>query len=78
MTDKTYITSEGYEAASIRTTYTRESIAQAIRAAARLFAATSSKMAASARLDEIEQLAVERYGYDWDEVEAIEAEAWVA
>jgi len=58
--------------------HTRESIAWAIRDAAKLFAATSSKMAASARLDEIEQLAVERYGYDWDEVEAIEAEAWAA
>lgn len=78
MTDKTYITSEGYEAASINTTYTRESIAQAIREAAKLFAVTSSKIAASVKLDEIEQLAVERYGYDWDEVEAIEIEAWVA
>lgn len=78
MTTRTYITSEGYEAASICTTYTRESIAEAIHEAAALFAVTTVKMAAAVKLAEIEQLAVERYGYDWDEVEAIEVEAWTA
>ncbi|MBR2681375.1 MAG: hypothetical protein IKE23_11625 [Exiguobacterium sp.] len=76
MTNMTYITSEGYEAASINNNYTRESIAQAIRAMAQVFAVTTNKLAASAKLDEIESLAVSRFGYDWDEIEAIEASAY--
>lgn len=78
MTNTTYITTEGYEAATVNNCYTRESIAESIRFYASVFAATSSKFAASAKLDDIEMLAVERFGYDWDEIEAIEAEGFAA
>ena len=62
----------------IRTTYTRESIADAIRTMAIVFVRTSSKLAASAKLEEIESVAVERFGYTYEEVEAIEIEAYAA
>lgn len=58
--------------------HTRESIAWAIRDAAKLFAATSAKQAASERLEAIECKAVREFGYTWEEVEAIEAEGFAA
>ena len=66
------------DARGINCGHTRESIAQAIRDAAKVFAATSAKQAASDRLEAVEARAILEFGYTWDEVEAIEIEAYSA
>lgn len=55
--------------------HTRESIADAIRFMASVFADTHN-FAASDRLYELQSKAVKRFGYTWNEVEAIEFEGY--
>lgn len=54
----------------INTTYTRDSIIEAIEFMADLYKKTLNPMAA-VKLDERQELAVRRFGYTWEEVEAI-------
>lgn len=77
MASRTYITAEGYEAESMRFDHTRESIAEAIAFSADLYCRTGNP-AAAAELSMRQALAVERYGYTWEEVEAIEVAAYEA
>lgn len=57
------------------TTYTRESIADAISFHAHIYACTRNPAQAE-YLSELQAFAVKRYGYSWEEVEALEIAAY--
>ena len=77
MTNRTYITAEGYEAATVCNGYTREGIAEGIRFMAELYMRTHNP-AAAIELSNRQFLAVKRYGYTWEEAEAIESAVYAS
>lgn len=77
MTARTYITEEGYEHASVTSSYTREGIAEGIKFMAELYMRTHNP-AAAIELSNRQFLAVKRYGYTWEEAEAIESAVYAS
>lgn len=77
MTARTYITAEGYEHAPAVNSYTREGIAEGIRFMAELYMSTHNP-AAAIELSNRQFLAVKRYGYTLEEVEAIESAVYAS